>query len=408
MAKRKVSEAEVLKAVEEFRTRDTEFLANHFGVDPRTIQKKLRNIGRLNIDNYLAGNTPGIGREIVSVTTRRDRQGDVVSSSVVEKQISGDHEPIIDAPIIRQSRLTGQNGEVLAQWDIRSPRDHQEAYEAVLNGFVEQIVPQPPILQLPLELNDHLVNHIVLSDVHVGSLLFEEDPLDYETLIVRSFERMIDGMPRARTCVLVNLGDWFNFDTILPLTSRSKNVLFANMHYHDMVQAAIRILRKVLNAALFYHEEVQLVIADGNHDDVSALWLRIMMMALYQDEPRVKIVDSDNGFFALKLGDLFLGYHHGHEKSIRDVKDLILTFADEYADFWGSSKYRYIHHGHYHHLKKAEEVGAEVIQHPTLAGKELFGAKKNFRSKRAAIGTTYSKIWGDGGEVVIRPEMILS
>ena len=54
--------------------------------------------------------------------------------------------------------------------------------------------------------------------------------------------------------------------------------------------------------ALLKHKTVNLVNAIGNHDSHSSLWLNIALKALYEHEPRVKVLDNEAQFQYFTFG----------------------------------------------------------------------------------------------------------
>ncbi len=320
------------------------------------------------------------------------------------------HEPVIDGNIVRQSVLTNSEGEVVAQWDIRVPEKQKEAQEALIAAAKAEIVPLPPRALLTGKRSSELANEFVFADSHLGQMANVESEEDLQAqfdLIVRCFEHMIATAPPAETAILVILGDWFHFDNLLPLTPRSQNVLFANGNYRDMVEVGVKLMRKLIDFCLMTHPNVEVVICEGNHDQASAQWLKIMMMALYEEETRCKIADSETPFYAIPFGDTFLGYHHGHIKGLRDTKDLALYFAAEFRKLWGDTIHTYLKTGHLHHVHEKEEHGILIQQVPTLASKDHHSHQHGYRSAQAAVCTTYSSVHGECGTQRVTKEMLI-
>ena len=373
--------------------------------------KKLREAGKINLDGSIPNFHPGPGREITSVSTKLDEEGNPLFFSVREKIATGEHTPVIDAPIVRQSRFIGRSGEVLGQWDIRVPRSTQEAEKALIEGFTAELVRAPPVALRDEDRSDQLLNEYVFSDSHLGGMSnveTEEQLEDQCNLISSCFERMIATSPKTQTAIINILGDWFHFDNLLPLTPRSGNVLFANGNYRKMIEAGIKLMRRLIEKALMCHERVIVVIAEGNHDQASALWLRMMMAALYENDPRLEVIDSQTSFFALPFGKTFLGYHHGHIKGLKDTKDLALYFAAEFRKMWGETEHTFLKTGHLHHIHEKEEHGVLIKQQPTLASKDHHAHQHGYRSNQAAVCTTYSREYGEVATNRITKEMLIS
>ena len=407
----KASEEDILNAIAEVGPRRQD-IADKVGISLRALQKRLANMkeaGKLNFDLSVKYEGPGAGREIVSVKTQLDEFGEIKSQNVSEKLFQGDHEPIIDAPIVRQSTLLGRSGDIMGQWNIRVPRKTQEAEIALLEGLKQSLTPVPPRAQITDERVSHLANEIVFSDGHLGSMFdcsTETQLQDQYDMLCRAFEHMIKTAPNAETAILTILGDWFHFDNLLPETPRSRHTLFANGNYRDMIEIGVKLMRKLIDWLLMTHKNVEVVICEGNHDQASALWLRVLLMTLYEKESRVKFADSETPFYAIPFGRTFLGYHHGHIKGLKDTKDLALYFAAEFRKLWGETEFTFLKTGHLHHIHEKEEHGVLIQQQPTLAGKDFYAKHHGYRSMEAATCTTYAKDFGEVGTNRVTREML--
>lgn len=321
-----------------------------------------------------------------------------------------EHEPIIEAPIVRQSTLTNKNGDIVAQWNIRVPEKTREAMNSLIAGIKSSIEALPPRELLNEDRSADLANEFVFSDVHIGQMCnvdTQQSLQEQFNIISDAFGHMVATAPKAETAVIVVLGDWFHFDNLLPLTPRSGNVLFSNGNYRDLVEIGVKLLRKLVDWCLMTHDKVELVVCEGNHDQASALWLKIMMMALYAQEQRIKVADSETPFYAISHGGCFLGYHHGHIKGLRDTKDLALYFAAEFRKLWGDTEHTYLKTGHLHHVHEKEEHGVLIQQYPTLAGKDHNSHTHGYRGPEATSCTTYHALFGEVGTTRVTKEMLL-
>ena len=143
--------------------------------------------------------------------------------------------------------------------------------------------------------------------------------------------------------------------------------------------------------------------AEGNHDMASAVWLRIMFKALYENEPRVEIIDTELPYYAVEFGKNMLASHHGHKKK---KEALPLLFAAQFPEIWGRTTYRVCHVGHMHHIDEKEHSGMTVHQHPTLAARDSHAARGGWLSHRQASSITYHKDHGEVARNTIKPEML--
>lgn len=404
--------------------------ADRAGVSLRGWTKRLAALkaaGKLNAFGAFPDNTPAPGFQISKTTKLLDHKGEVKGAHVSEVPLKGDEDYIDPATAggrrARLSTYRGAGGEVIGQWDIQVFDRDTEAHTDFLDALLQKVEPDPPVGKLPhLCRVEDLALNIVLSDTHIGSLSWEpESGGDWdlkiaEDTLVRSFQVLIDNSPPASHLVLSILGDWLHYDLPDPMTTLSGNILSSDGRQEKMIDVAIRVLKRIVAYALQLFDRITLLIAEGNHDLVSSIWMRRVFAEVYSDEPRVTVVDSPFPFYAFVVGDVFLGYHHGHmrgiggkpnaKKAFKSAEELVAIFADEFAPLWGITTKRYIHTGHYHSKVETEPRGAQVIQHPTLQARDDYAARHGWASLRNALGICYHAKFGETSRNVVSPEMI--
>ena len=168
-----------------------------------------------------------------------------------------------------------------------------------------------------------------------------------------------------------------------------------------MAEVAVDILEDVVAAALERHTFVHVIMAEGNHDESSSVWLRIMFKRLFRDDPRVTVEDTPLPYYAHRHGNVMLAFHHGHKLK---PAALPMWFATKYSEMWGRTSARYGHSGHQHHLHEKDEMGMRWMQHPTLAASDAYSARGGWISPREAIGITYD-LEGEASRLTVRPKM---
>jgi hypothetical protein len=214
---------------------------------------------------------------------------------------------------------------------------------------------------------------------------------------------MVMSSPQASVGVVAQLGDWLHSDGILPVTPTSHNILDQDGRFSKIVQSSVRILRHLVDFALARHEKVIVLMAEGNHDISSSIWLRIMFNALYENEPRVEVIDSEMPYYVYQHGKTMLSFHHGHLKK-NDY--LPLFFAAQFSKVWGETEKRYCHTGHRHHVEEKEHSGMTVVQHPTLAARDAYASRGGWVAERQVSAITYHKAYGQVAKITITPDML--
>lgn len=319
----------------------------------------------------------------------------------------------IRSPFIVTGRSTLKNiqtGEDMLVWEKES-LDKQAAEEARQAAFdaMADALPRAAPSPAPVAVNDDLCNLYTFTDYHLGCLAWrEEGGADWdlkiaERTLIDGFRAMVSQSPKAHTAVINLQGDFLHTDGLVPATPAHGHILDADSRYPKIVAVAIRAIRQLVGLALDRHQDVRLIIAEGNHDESGSVWLRQMFSALYEEEARVTVDTSALPFYTFLWGETFLGFHHGHK-----VKNdqLPLLFAAQFRSAWGATSKAYIHCGHRHHCDEKEYNGATVVQHPTLAARDAYAARGGWIAERAAQSITYHRRYGQVGRVFVTPEML--
>jgi hypothetical protein len=224
-----------------------------------------------------------------------------------------------------------------------------------------------------------------------------------EATLVGAFQHMVRSSPKADRCVVAQLGDFLHFDSLIAETPGHKHPLDADSRYSKVVRVAIRTLRATVDDALQHHRHVEVLIAEGNHDLAGSVWLRQMFALLYENEPRVTVIDSELPYYVIRHGLTMIGWHHGHLKKFAALPGV---FAASFATDWGATTKRYIHTGHMHHRHEIEGSGVTLVQHPTLAARDAYAARSGWISERQVTAITYSARYGEVARNTVTPEML--
>jgi hypothetical protein len=294
---------------------------------------------------------------------------------------------------------------------IKADIERQKAVDAfnVACGAMVDAVPRAAPVDAPEAANDDLCNLYTYSDFHLGMLAQAEegganwDIKIAERTLMSSFAMMLAQSPPAHTAVVNIQGDMLHSDGLLPVTPAHRHVLDQDGRFGRIVETAIRSIRALVAMALEKHQAVHLVICEGNHDEASSVWLRLLFAAFYENEPRISVNASELPFYVFVWGETMLGFHHGHKVK---NEQLPLLFAAQFPQEWGLTKRRAVHCGHRHHCDEKEYNGVTVVQHPTIAARDAYAARGGWIADRAVQSITYSKRFGQVGRVFVTPEML--
>lgn len=303
-----------------------------------------------------------------------------------------------------------RDGDSVLQW-VKTNADLDKQLE-IIRETVEALkseIPKERPKKFKGHPNDDLASLYVLTDYHVGQMsLAGECGEDWDTdkstdFLVRWFEGAIDCAPDSKVGILCQLGDFLHFDGLDAVTPTSKHLMDTDSRYSYIVNAAIKALRIIIGLMLDKHEHVHIIMAEGNHDMASSIWLRALFSDKYQNEPRITVDNTNLPYYVYEHGKTMIGMHHGHKKKMSEISK---TFASMYREIYGRTKYSYIHMGHYHHVASKEDGMFIVEQHPTMAVKDAYSARGGYVANRGASVISYHKEFGEVSRVTIRPEMI--
>lgn len=296
------------------------------------------------------------------------------------------------------------------QWvKTTADADQREALVRAACEAMAEDVPRLAPLPAPEAVQSALVNVYTMTDCHIGMMAWrEEGGADWDLKIAERtltgcFEDMVRRSPDAETAIIAQLGDLLHYDSLQAVTPTSGHLLDADGRFGKMVQVAIRVLRRLIDVALLKHRKVVLLPAEGNHDIASSVWMRCMFAALYENEPRVEVIQSETPYYAYQHGEVMLGWHHGH---LKKPDQLPLLMAAQFAKMWGATVKRYAHLGDKHHLHEKEHSGMIVTQHPTLAARDAYASRHGWHALRSARSITYHAKVGEVSRIVTSPDML--
>ena len=350
----------------------------------------------------------GVSRDVVSRSLRRLRRSAATQGWAPECDFT---QPVPDGfKLKRHSQYYDGEGKPRGKWVIATADDarQKELADAVVAAMAAEVPRLNPIAA-PQGTADPLCNLFTITDYHVGMLAWgEETGADWdldiaERTLVYAFSHLIGQAPKAKVAVINQLGDFLHFDSLEAVTPTNRHLLDADSRFRKVVEVAIKLLRRVIDMALASHDEVILIMAEGNHDLASSVWLQTMFAALYENEPRVTVNMSALPYHVHQHGRVMLGFHHGHMKK---NEGLPLHFAASYPEIWGRTSKRYIHVGHRHHVEEKEHAGIKVVQHSTLAARDAYAARGGWTSERQMLAITYHAEYGEVARSTVTPEML--
>lgn len=310
------------------------------------------------------------------------------------------------------STLYRDDGSIAGQWvkTQQEPNALARLLHEAFNGMADELPRvEPTPVQPDLYGSAKLVNVFVVTDYHLGMLAWhEETGADWDTeiaekLLVDWFAAAIAASPKAEKAVFAQLGDFLHWDGLEAVTPTSHNVLDADTRFAKLVRVAIRVIRRIIGMLLERHKTVHVLMAEGNHDIASSVWLREWLAAIFENEPRVTVDRNPDPYYCYEHGSTSLFFHHGHKKRMDDIETV---FVAKYREVFGRTKHSYAHMGHLHHDKRIESNLMTVEQHRTLAAPDAHASRGGWLSGRDAKVITYHEDHGEVARITLSPDMV--
>lgn len=303
-------------------------------------------------------------------------------------------------------------GNIKNIWERQHPdkEDLEAAIIAAVDALSSTLVPALPSAKVKLA-NEDLLTLYTFTDYHVGMLAWaKEGGADWDLAIaedlgIKAMNAMVAGSPRSKVGVVNIQGDFLHWDGLVPVTPTHGHVLDGDGRFSKIVDVAIKLIRQLVSEALTKHEQVILLICEGNHDIVSSLWLRKLFALYYANDPRIVVHDSEIPYYAIEWGNTMLGFHHGHMMKNESLGEF---FSAQFRAMWGRCNKVYIHTGHRHHKDQKDRAGCRIIQLPTMAARDAHCARGGWWSEREITAITYSKRFGWAGDYNVTPEMVMA
>ena len=314
-------------------------------------------------------------------------------------------DPVPDGHSVKGvSTYLDAEGKVIGQWiktreGQLNPIDLAEELKDVFSGLKASPKRIPP----PKSASDDLLTIFPANDWHIGMFAWgKEVGVDWdlkiaEQTIGQAVDDTIARSPASSVCVVLGGGDLLHADN-------QRNETFngtaqdVDGRYPKVMQTAIRLMVRTLDAALERHAKVIGRILPGNHDPHAAVAIAYALHAWYRNEPRVTIETDPSPFWWMRFGLCMFGATHGHMVKIKDMPAIM---AHRRAKDWGATKFRYVHGFHLHHSAKFATEGAGVLSeiHQAPIPQDAWHFGSGFLSGRSLQAITYHKSYGEIGRV---------
>jgi len=395
-----------------------ETTAAHFGIDVSDVRRRLIRQAReegaelpperkmyprgRGIEGHATGPFPTVpeGYEAARITT-----GPRGQSVQARPLATPAEEPPEGFELRRISRLTRGDGAVLNTWEIwqkgAGPDDLIQRVIEDFDGSIPRAAPTPA----PVTDRQDLLTVYPIGDPHIGLRGLDGSGLmDGAELLGEAVADLVRRGTRTHECLIVNLGDYYHSDDPSNKTRRSGNPLDVDGDWFEILKVGRDLFLALIAEALEHHEIVNVKCMIGNHDDLSSIFLTLLIDAHFRDETRVRVDVSGAAFQWFEWGQNLFGFTHG--QACKTTK-LPSKMAHDQREAWGRTLHRYWLVGHVHHTRKAEIDGVLVESFRTLAPRDAWHEAAGYISGRDLTRIVYHKDHGEVSRETVSAAMVI-
>ena len=243
-----------------------------------------------------------------------------------------------------------------------------------------------------------------LQDIHFGKEGNETIDQDFEETVIDLVNRACSAH-HLETIYYVIGGDLINMDTWSGTTTSGTPLDNCKTATEAYKQAFDAILWSV-NYIKQFCDKLQVVYIPGNHDRLSSFHLAHGLSKCF-DDPNIlwDVVYLERKVFV--YGKNFFAFEHGDV----NTKNSLMLYSMEYPREWGTTLFRTLYTGHYHHKKKIEYItqhentGFTLKILPSLSKTDYYHYHNKFvGSRRSGVLSIHSPTKGEICELTYSPE----
>jgi len=308
----------------------------------------------------------------------------------------------------RISTAYKEDGSVALQWVIQEPdkQSLQQRLNYMLEGIKDDLTGFKKAVKPPAKVNADYLAMYIIGDHHFGMLADSETKLDDDDwdvkiasqILLDSTERLANRVGDAEVGVLLNVGDFFHADSSKNETTAGTRV-DVDTRIGKTFKLAGRLFQILVEKMLKTHKKVVVINVRGNHDSDMACHLSSCLEIIYDNEPRVEVLQNYSKFIHYQWENNLFVFHHGDRIKHEQILQTVIKNLD---DEWSQSKNRYCHLGHIHH-HIAREVGSMHFEHwGSLTSTDQWHSDSGYGAERSMTAVVYHKDHGEDSRVKIK------
>ena len=274
-----------------------------------------------------------------------------------------------------------------------------EVIDQILKGLRDTVPRMPKTKRPKLSANqDDYMNSFVFGDEHLNMRAFREECMgndwDLKIAIERHREAMLqlisNALP-ARFARLISLGDLLHNDSMRPQTFAGTDVDVDGRMGLALDQAVL-LLRYMIDLMLTIYQEIEVVLARGNHPPTMELAISKMITIAYEKEPRVTVIKNEPKHIQLVWEKNFQLITQGDRLKPQKKADIATSV---YRAQHGAANFTHILSGHLHHKDQKSLSGCLTEVFEVLPTPDCWHTESGFvTSDQSASVLRYHKNGG--------------
>lgn len=254
-----------------------------------------------------------------------------------------------------------------------------------------------PVVEAPELAANDLCSVYPIVDTHFGMMAWDRETGDLRYDLDLAREDMETALasvtaltPDSERALLILGGDILHADDNRAETPKSKHKLdMAGRHYLNL-ETAISIIEGAITTLLKKHQQVDIRVLRGNHDEHAHLVLHFALLSRYRDNPRCNILDAARDLLMYQWGNCAIFAQHGDKAKPQQLN----SYLSDVCPFWSATRHRHVFTGHVHH-GQVKDLGSMVWESlRAFCPPDAYAASMSYASRRALQSITFHKTKG--------------
>jgi hypothetical protein len=279
-----------------------------------------------------------------------------------------------------------------------------------VDAYMQDLPRYEPSDYIEADYDTDIIPWFNIGDAHIGMLAHDAevghnfDLKIAERELTAALYLLIDRVPKTERCVIQDLGGATHYDNIVGKTANSGHDLDYDTRLPKMIDVYTRTFRRIIEMALKKFKYVDFICNQGNHSEVNDHWMGVFLNNVYENEPRLTVIDNRCVFIPYRMGNTFVMCHHTHKCKPTALAGVM---ANDFAHDWGETTYHYIDGGHIHHNMVTKELnGAKFESFNQLAPADKYAHDGGWRSRSLLTCVLRSKTYGEKGRITLTAEEV--